>query len=276
MAGALGPAAAAAGDFSGPVRFADSVLAARNHTGAACPCQGEWLGHPAPTPCFSGLFPACVLLPHLHFPLPESSPTLTLPFFQADGDRRTHSTLGPRGPVLGNPHAPLFLHHSLEPEAGGTLPSRLQPILLLDPSVSHAPLWTGESRCFSQNGQDLCTLTRASSGKTPLSNPSLSIPSCQALPPLDVPVSFRGSQGSFLTSISFFPVPGLGPLPFHFAQPLLTTERLSGSGLHRPLNRTRSEPLPPSATASPLLGPLQPRQDRPKPHVQLIKVRGTG
>ncbi|NP_001191209.1 histone deacetylase 7 isoform 7 [Mus musculus] len=127
---------------------------------------------------------------------------------EADGDRRTHSTLGPRGPVLGNPHAPLFLHHGLEPEAGGTLPSRLQPILLLDPSVSHAPLWT---------------------------------------------------------------VPGLGPLPFHFAQPLLTTERLSGSGLHRPLNRTRSEPLPPSATASPLLAPLQPRQDRLKPHVQLIK-----
>ncbi|XP_035293020.1 histone deacetylase 7 isoform X6 [Cricetulus griseus] len=131
---------------------------------------------------------------------------------EADGDRRTHSNLGPRGPVLGNPHAPLFLHHGLEPDAGGTLPSRLQPILLLDPSVSHAPLWT---------------------------------------------------------------VPGLGPLPFHFAQPLLTTERLSGSGLHRPLNRTRSEPLPPSATASPLLGPLQPRQDRQdrlKPHVQLIKV----
>ncbi|XP_029423301.1 histone deacetylase 7 isoform X4 [Nannospalax galili] len=127
---------------------------------------------------------------------------------EADGDRRTHSTLGPRGPVLGSPHAPLFMHHGLEPESGGTLPSRLQPILLLDPSVSHAPLWT---------------------------------------------------------------VPGLGPLPFHFAQPLLTTERLSGSGLHRPLNRTRSEPLPPSATASPLLGPLQPRQDRLKPHVQLIK-----
>lgn len=271
MAGALGPAAAAAGDFSGPVRFADSVLAARNHTGAACPCQGEWLGHPAPTPCFSGLFPACVLLS-----LPESSPTLTLPFFQADGDRRTHSTLGPRGPVLGNPHAPLFLHHGLEPEAGGTLPSRLQPILLLDPSVSHAPLWTGESCCFSQNGRDLCTLTRAKLWENATFQ-SLTVytflPSPASTP---CPVSFRGNQGSFLTSISFFPVPGLGPLPFHFAQPLLTTERLSGSGLHRPLNRTRSEPLPPSATASPLLGSLQPRQDRLKPHVQLIKVRGTG
>ncbi|XP_029404126.1 histone deacetylase 7 isoform X2 [Mus pahari] len=144
--------------------------------------------------------PTVSLLPAITLGLPAPA--------RADGDRRTHSTLGPRGPVLGNPHGPLFLHHGLDPEAGGTLPSRLQPILLLDPSVSHAPLWT---------------------------------------------------------------VPGLGPLPFHFAQPLLTTERLSGSGLHRPLNRTRSEPLPPSATATPLLGPLQPRQDRLKPHVQLIK-----
>ncbi|XP_052497078.1 histone deacetylase 7 isoform X3 [Budorcas taxicolor] len=127
---------------------------------------------------------------------------------EADGDRRTHATLGPRGPVLGNPHAHLFLPHGLEPEAGGPLPSRLQPILLVDPSVSHTPLLT---------------------------------------------------------------VPGLGPLPFHFAQSLLTTERPSGSGLHRPLSRTRSEPLPPSATAPSLLGPLQPRLERLKPHVQLIK-----
>ncbi|XP_044797615.1 histone deacetylase 7 isoform X7 [Bubalus bubalis] len=127
---------------------------------------------------------------------------------EADGDRRTHATLGPRGPVLGNPHAHLFLPHGLEPEAGGPLPSRLQPILLLDPSVTHTPLLT---------------------------------------------------------------VPGLGPLPFHFAQSLLTTERPSGSGLHRPLSRTRSEPLPPSATAPSLLGPLQPRLERLKPHVQLIK-----
>ncbi|XP_057412044.1 histone deacetylase 7 isoform X2 [Balaenoptera acutorostrata] len=138
-------------------------------------------------------------------------PTITLGLpapARADGDRRTHATLGPRGPVLASPHAPLFLPHGLEPEAGGALPSRLQPILLLDPSVSHAPLLT---------------------------------------------------------------VPGLGPLPFHFAQSLLTTERPSGSGLHRPLSRTRSEPLPPSATAPPLLGPLQPRLERLKPHVQLIK-----
>uniref|UniRef100_A0A8C2QSC3 Histone deacetylase n=1 Tax=Capra hircus TaxID=9925 RepID=A0A8C2QSC3_CAPHI len=135
-------------------------------------------------------------------------PTITLGLpapARADGDRRTHATLGPRGPVLGNPHAHLFLPHGLEPEAGGPLPSRLQPILLLDPSVSHTPLLT---------------------------------------------------------------VPG-SPHPPTLS--LLTTERPSGSGLHRPLSRTRSEPLPPSATAPSLLGPLQPRLERLKPHVQLIK-----
>ncbi|EHB13586.1 Histone deacetylase 7 [Heterocephalus glaber] len=145
--------------------------------------------------------PTVSLLPAITLGLP--APT------RADGDRRTHPGLGPRGPVLGSPHTPLFLPHGLEPEPGGTLPSRLQPILLLDPSVSHAPLLT---------------------------------------------------------------VPGLGPLPFHFAQSLLATERLSGSGLHRPLSRTRSEPLPPSATAPPLLGPLQPCLEQLKPHFQLIKV----
>lgn len=71
-------------------------------------------------------------------------------------------------------------------------------------------------------------------------------------------------------------MPGLGPLPFHFAQSLLTTERLSGSGLHRPLSRTRSEPLPPSTTAPPLLGPLQPCLEQLEPHFQLIKVSGIG
>ncbi|XP_006091529.1 histone deacetylase 7 isoform X8 [Myotis lucifugus] len=144
--------------------------------------------------------PTVSLLPAITLGLPAPA--------RADGDRRIHPTLGPRGPVLGSPHAPLFLPHGLESEAGGTMPSRLQPILLLDPSVSHTPLLT---------------------------------------------------------------VPGFGPLPFHFAQSLLTTERLSGSGLHWPLSRTRSEPLPPSATAPPSLGPLQPRLERLNPHVQLIK-----
>lgn len=155
MAGALGPAAAAAGDFSGPIRLADSVLAARNYAGAARPRQGEWLGHPfplqAPQP-LSHPHPAASSRPFtvLCWNLLPCDFSLLLP--QADGDRRTHPTLGPRGPVLGSPHAPLFLPHGLEPEAGGTLPSRLQPILLLDPSVSHAPLLTGEPCCFSWEG----------------------------------------------------------------------------------------------------------------------------
>uniref|UniRef100_A0A287D9Z7 Histone deacetylase n=1 Tax=Ictidomys tridecemlineatus TaxID=43179 RepID=A0A287D9Z7_ICTTR len=85
------------------------------------------------------------------FALPTVSllPTITLGLpapARGDGDRRTHPALGPR-PVLGSPHAPLFLPHGLEPEAGGTLPSRLQPILLLDPSVSHTPLLTGAGSC---------------------------------------------------------------------------------------------------------------------------------
>lgn len=84
---------------------------------------------------------------------------------EADGDRRTHPTLGPRGPVLGSPHAPLFLPHGLEPEAGGPLPSRLQPILLLDPSVSHAPLLTGESAASPGEGLDPGILPRAKLGK---------------------------------------------------------------------------------------------------------------
>uniref|UniRef100_A0A452SS13 Histone deacetylase n=1 Tax=Ursus americanus TaxID=9643 RepID=A0A452SS13_URSAM len=141
--------------------------------------------------------PTVSLLPAITLGLPAPA--------RADADRRTHPTLGPRGPVLGSPHAPLFLPHGLEPEAGGPLPSRLQPILLLDPSVSHTPLLT---------------------------------------------------------------VPGGWPLALHFAQSLLTTPAVSGQA---PLSRTRSEPLPPSATAPPPLGPLQPRLERLKPHVQLIK-----
>ncbi|XP_058512080.1 histone deacetylase 7 isoform X2 [Ochotona princeps] len=83
----------------------------------------------------------------------------------------------------------------LEQEAGGSLPSRLQPVLLLDPAASHGPLLT---------------------------------------------------------------VPGLGPLPFQFAQSLLTPERLSGSGLHWPLSWTRSEPL-------------QPHLEQLRPHLQLAE-----
>ncbi|XP_074126802.1 histone deacetylase 7 isoform X6 [Sminthopsis crassicaudata] len=136
--------------------------------------------------------------------LPEI--TLGLPATtRADGDRRIHPALGSRGSVLGSPHGPLFLPPGLESEAGGTLASHLQPILILEPSISHPPLLT---------------------------------------------------------------VPGIGPLPFHFAQSLLSSERLSGSGPHTPLSRTRSEPLPPSTTASQPPGSLQPHLDWLKQHSQ--------
>ncbi|XP_023579352.1 histone deacetylase 7 isoform X4 [Octodon degus] len=144
--------------------------------------------------------PTVSLLPAITLGLPAPA--------RADGDRRTHPTLGPRGPILGTPHTPLFLPHSLEPEAGGALTSRLQPVLLLDPAVSRAPLLT---------------------------------------------------------------VPGFGPLPFHLAQSLLGSEQLCASSLHRPLSRTRSEPLPPSAASPALLGPLQPCLEQLEPHFPLVK-----
>ncbi|KAM6215060.1 histone deacetylase 7 [Rhynchocyon petersi] len=159
--------------------------------------QRLWLQETSQAPF---AWPAVSLLPTITLGLPAPA--------RADGDRRTHPALGPRMPVLGSPHVPFFLPPGLETEVGGTLSSHLQPIFLLDPSVSHAPLLT---------------------------------------------------------------VPELGLLPFHLSRSLPTTERLSGSGLHRPLSRTRSEPLPPSTTAPPPLGPLQPRLERLKPHVQLIK-----
>ncbi|XP_043822561.1 histone deacetylase 7 isoform X1 [Dromiciops gliroides] len=144
--------------------------------------------------------PTVSALPEITLGLPATA--------RADGDRRTHPALGPRGPVLGTPHGPLFLPPGLEPEAGGTLAPHLQPILILEPSISHPPLLT---------------------------------------------------------------VPGLGPLPFHFAQSLLSSERLSGSGPHTPLSRTRSEPLPPSTTSPQLPGSLQPRLDWLKQHSTLSK-----
>lgn len=130
----------------------------------------------------------------------ESSPCdFSLSFPQADGDRRTHPTLSPRGPVLGSPHAPLFLPHGLEPEAGGPLPSRLQPVLLLDPSVSHTPLLTGESCCFSREGLGLCTMLRAGLGRDSTVAASSAAPCppvhilAEPLPPAACPCCFHSS-----------------------------------------------------------------------------------
>ncbi|XP_065275673.1 histone deacetylase 7-like [Emys orbicularis] len=44
-------------------------------------------------------------------------------------------------------------------------------------------------------------------------------------------------------------VPGLGTIPFHFAHTLIPTDGLSLAGHHKPLGRTRSEPLPPNPKA---------------------------
>ncbi|NXM41731.1 HDAC7 deacetylase, partial [Gymnorhina tibicen] len=91
------------------------------------------------------------------------------------------------GPVLPGTHSPVFIPAGLEQhEAGSPLSPRLQPVIILEPSVSHAPLVA---------------------------------------------------------------VPGLGTVPFSFAPSLIPTERLALPGHHKPLGRTRSEPLPQSPKA---------------------------
>ncbi|NXX46584.1 HDAC7 deacetylase, partial [Tricholaema leucomelas] len=105
---------------------------------------------------------------------------------QAEADRRPLSSLAHRvpllnGPVLGGTHSPMFIPAGLEQhEAGSSLPPRLQPLIILEPSVTHAPLVA---------------------------------------------------------------VPGLGTVPLSFT-PSLVAERLPLPGHHKPLGRTRSEPLP--------------------------------
>ncbi|KAM7028316.1 LOW QUALITY PROTEIN: histone deacetylase 7 [Acridotheres tristis] len=100
-----------------------------------------------------------------------------------DADRRALPALAHRVPVLPGPHSPVFLPASLEQhEASGALSPRLQPLIILEPSVTHGPLVA---------------------------------------------------------------VPGLGTVPFSFGPSL----SLSLPGHHKPLGRTRSEPLPPSPKA---------------------------
>lgn len=119
-------------------------------------------------------------LPALTLGLPATSATST----RGDGEHRTLPGLAHKVPVLTGAHAPVFLPTSLEQhEPGSPLTTRLQPVIILEPSLTHAPLVT---------------------------------------------------------------VPGLGTVPFHFSQPLLPPERLSMPGPHKPLGRTRSEPLPSS------------------------------
>ncbi|NWI11673.1 HDAC7 deacetylase, partial [Crypturellus soui] len=106
---------------------------------------------------------------------------------RGEADRRPLSGLAHRvpvlnGPVLAGTHSPMFLPSGLEQhEAGSPLSPRLQPVIILEPSVTHAPLVA---------------------------------------------------------------VPGLGTVPFSFAPSLISAERLPLPGHHKPLGRTRSEPLP--------------------------------
>ncbi|KAJ6652568.1 hypothetical protein lerEdw1_011415 [Lerista edwardsae] len=122
-------------------------------------------------------------LPALTLGLPATSATSS----RGDGEHRTLPGLAHKVPVLTSAHAPVFLPTSLEQhEPGSPLSTQLQPVIILEPSLTHTPLVT---------------------------------------------------------------VPGLGTVPFHFSQPLLPPERLSMPGPHKPLGRTRSEPLPSSPRA---------------------------
>ncbi|XP_053225546.1 histone deacetylase 7 isoform X7 [Podarcis raffonei] len=115
-------------------------------------------------------------------------PTTSAASARGDGDHRTHPGLAHKVPVLTSTHAPIFLPTSLEQhEPGNPLSTRLQPVIILEPSLPHSPLVT---------------------------------------------------------------VPGLGTVPFHFSRSqLLPQDRLSMPTPHKPLGRTRSEPLPSSPRA---------------------------
>ncbi|XP_051497450.1 histone deacetylase 7 isoform X4 [Apus apus] len=118
-------------------------------------------------------------LPAEHGALPAAS-SMT---HEGEPDRRlAHRVPVLNGPVLTGTHSPMFIPAGLEQhEAGSPLSPRLQPVIILEPSVTHTPLVA---------------------------------------------------------------VPGLGTVPFSFAPSLLSAERLSLPGHHKPLGRTRSEPLP--------------------------------
>ncbi|XP_075758211.1 histone deacetylase 7 isoform X5 [Pelodiscus sinensis] len=121
--------------------------------------------------------------------VPPTGPSIA---HEGDADRRSLSGLAHRVPVLNGPvlpgtHSSMFIPAGLEQhEPGGPLSPRLQPVIILESSVTHAPLVA---------------------------------------------------------------MPGLGTVPFHFAHSLIPTDRLSLPGHHKPLGRTRSEPLPPNPKA---------------------------
>uniref|UniRef100_A0A8C4XRG5 Histone deacetylase n=1 Tax=Falco tinnunculus TaxID=100819 RepID=A0A8C4XRG5_FALTI len=122
-------------------------------------------------------------LPAEHGALPAASSMA----HEGESDLRPLSSLAHRVPVLNGPvltgtHSPMLIPAGLEQhEAASPLSPRLQPVIILEPSVTHTPLVA---------------------------------------------------------------VPGLGTVPFSFTPSLISAERLSLPGHHKPLGRTRSEPLP--------------------------------
>lgn len=68
---------------------------------------------------------------------------------QGDGDHRAHPGLAHKVPVLTSTHAPMFLPANLEQhEPGSPLSPRLHPVIILEPSLTHTPLVTGEYMVF--------------------------------------------------------------------------------------------------------------------------------
>ncbi|XP_029450962.1 histone deacetylase 7 isoform X3 [Rhinatrema bivittatum] len=120
----------------------------------------------------------------------ENGSFSSLPSASAEGEAERRTVLGLaahrvpvlNGPVLADARSSLFISSGLEQhDPRSSLSPRLQPVIILEPSVAHAPLVA---------------------------------------------------------------VPGLGAVPFHFAQQLISTDSLPVSGQHKPLGRTRSAPLP--------------------------------
>nr|XP_014340344.1 PREDICTED: histone deacetylase 7 isoform X3 [Latimeria chalumnae]XP_014340347.1 PREDICTED: histone deacetylase 7 isoform X3 [Latimeria chalumnae]XP_014340353.1 PREDICTED: histone deacetylase 7 isoform X3 [Latimeria chalumnae] len=123
------------------------------------------------------------------FPIQSASslPTITLGLpatARGDAERHNLTTLSHRVPVLNGPilagaHPPVIIPAGLDRDPGSSLLPRLQPVIILEQSLTSSPMVTG-----------------------------------------------------------------LGSVPFHFAHPLIHADRVATVGHHKPLGRTRSEPIP--------------------------------
>uniref|UniRef100_A0A7M4FTE3 Histone deacetylase n=1 Tax=Crocodylus porosus TaxID=8502 RepID=A0A7M4FTE3_CROPO len=178
-----------------------------------------------------------------HFPLRKtaSEPNLKVRYKPKKSlDRR-------KNPLTRKESAPPSLKRR-PPEAIGEGLPWLQPTALLPPSPK--PLTPPLS---PQGEADRHMLSSLTHGRVPVLNgPVLA----GTHPPMFIPASLEQHEpGGTLSprviilepSVTHTPlvaVPGLGPVPFSFAPSLISAERLPLSGHHKPLGRTRSEPLP--------------------------------